>query len=65
MSLSRTDYFVDLLEDCYNAVRQLKVPAQDEAVIVAAMIQSDSLNGLRKALLSVTATLSDRRPQQP
>lgn len=68
MSLSRTEYFRDLLEDCYTAARQCRIAPEDEATVVAAMIQSDSLNGLRKALLSALATqslASDRRPQQP
>lgn len=49
MSLSRTEYFKDLLEDCHLAA--LNYPPEDRAIIMAALILSDSVNGLRKALL--------------
>lgn len=50
MSLSRTEYFKDLLGDCFDAVRQQDVAPEDEAMLVAALIQSDSYNGIRKAM---------------
>lgn len=53
--LIRVEYFRDLLEDCYAATRAANVPTQDEARIIAAMIASDSYNGLRKAYLAVEA----------
>lgn len=48
---SRKDYFDDLLKDCMEAARDAGVPPEDEGVVVAALVLSDSLNGLRKALL--------------
>ena len=59
--LSRTEYFKDLLTDCLEATRELRLDPADEAVIVAALIKSDSDNGLRKALLQVQALVT--KPQ--
>lgn len=53
MTLARTEYFQDLLEDCYAAASAAGVPADQEGSIIAAMILSDSYNGLRKAMLQV------------
>lgn len=44
-------YFQDLLEDCINAVFEAEIPPDQQGVVIAALIQSDSYNGLRKALL--------------
>lgn len=55
MSISRTEYFKDLLGDCFEAVRQQDVAPEDEAMLVAALIQSDSYNGIRKAVTQVQA----------
>ena len=49
MSISRAEYFKDLLEDCHLAA--INYPREDRGVIMAALILSDSVNGLRKALL--------------
>ena len=49
MSISRAEYFKDLIEDCKIAVDGL--PDEDKPILIAALILSDSLNGLRKALL--------------
>ena len=49
--LSRVEYFRDLIEDCQTAVRQAGVDERDEGTVVAALVHSDSYNGLRKALL--------------
>ena len=49
MSLSRADYFKDLLNDCLAAVEDY--PDYADQTLVAALIISDSINGLRKALL--------------
>lgn len=49
MSISRAEYFKDLLEDCHLAA--IEYPKEDRAVIMAALIISDSLNGIRKTLL--------------
>jgi len=49
VSISRAEYFKDLLEDCHLAA--IDYPKEDRAVIMAALILSDSLNGIRKTLL--------------
>lgn len=49
MSISRAEYFKDLLEDCKIAVDGL--PDEDKPILIAALILSDSLNGIRKTLL--------------
>lgn len=49
MSISRTEYFKDLLSDCHIAA--IEYPKEDRAAIMAALIISDSLNGIRKTLL--------------
>lgn len=48
---TRQMYFQDLLEDCINAVFEAEIPPDQQGVVIAALIQSDSYNGLRKALL--------------
>jgi hypothetical protein len=48
---TRQFYFQDLLEDCLNAVLEMEIPEEHQGVVIAALIQSDSYNGLRKALL--------------
>lgn len=51
MSITRKDYFEDLLSDCLDATEAAGIEAPDEVSrVVAALILSDSLNGLRKAL---------------
>lgn len=55
---SRKEYFDDLLQLCKDAARDANIPPEDEAIIIAAMVLSDSLNGLRKALLQA---VPDRR----
>ena len=49
MSISRPKYFKDLLEDCHLVV--IDYPEKDRGILMAALILSDSLNSLRKALL--------------
>lgn len=51
--LSRTEYFKDLLEDCVIAARQIGVEDKDMGAVIAALVLSDSYNGLRKALLQI------------
>jgi len=52
---NRLDYFDDILRDCLHVVHDLEIPEEHHGVVIAALIQSDSLNGLRKALLQVEA----------
>lgn len=54
--LSRTEYFRDLLEDCVIAARQAEIDGEDMGVVIAALVLSDSYNGLRKALLQIDST---------
>lgn len=54
---TRKEYFDDLLQLCKDAARDAHIQPEDEAIVIAAMVLSDSLNGLRKALLQAT----DRR----
>lgn len=49
MSISRAEYFKDLLADCHIAA--VEYPEEDRAIIMVALILSDSLNGIRKTLL--------------
>jgi hypothetical protein len=51
--MARQEYFVGLLDDCLKAAREAGVHEDDEGRVVAALVLSDSLNGLRKALLQV------------
>lgn len=51
MSASRIEYFVDLVDDAVYATRDLDPEIKPQAI--AALIQSDAMNGLRKALLDV------------
>jgi len=52
---SRLDYFDDLLRDCLRAVHDVGIPEEHHGVVIAALIQSDSYNGLRKAMLQAEA----------
>lgn len=57
---SRVEYFTDLLEDCLEAVAQTNLAPEDTSQAIAALILSDSYNGLRKALLQASATVAHR-----
>jgi len=48
---SRSEYFKDLIADCIHAVDQMEINEDHQGVVIAALIQSDSYNGLRKAML--------------
>lgn len=48
---SRSEYFKFLLTDCLQAVNDLGIDEEHRGVVIAALIQSDSYNGLRKAML--------------
>ena len=52
MSAMRKEYFRDLLKDCQEICKEMGVEPEDQGPVIAALVQSDSLNGLRKALLS-------------
>ena len=57
---SRSDYFKDLIVDCVDAVDELDIPLEQQGAIIAALIQSDSYNGMRKAMLQAMAQRGDR-----
>jgi hypothetical protein len=57
---SRAEYFKDLLVDCIDAVDEVGVAPEHQGAIIAALIQSDSYNGLRKAMLQAMAQRGDR-----
>ena len=52
---SRAEYFKDLLVDCVEAVDEIGIDEDQQGVVIAALIQSDSYNGLRKAMLQATS----------
>ncbi len=54
MSLQRIEYFRDLLADACAALEETGVEPQDHALVLAALIESDAANGIRKALLDLT-----------
>ena len=53
MTSARQAYFDDLLNDCVKAVAEARIHVSQQGPVIAALIQSDSYNGLRKALLQV------------
>ena len=60
---TRQFYFQDLLEDCLNAVLEMEIPEEHQGVVIAALIQSDSYNGMRKAILHAAGQLAAREPR--
>ena len=68
MSAMRREYFADVLADALAVCEELAIEPEDQGAVIAALIQSDSANGLRKAVLTAFGhhlVVSDRRPQQP
>jgi hypothetical protein len=60
MTASRKEYLTDLLEDCDSLLKEFEgydhecFEGNGKALIIAALILSDSLNGLRKGMLKTT-----------
>ena len=52
MSGMRQEYFADVLNDCIAVCEKHGIEPEDQAVVIAALIFSDSVNGIRKALLT-------------
>lgn len=52
---SRQQYFIDLLKDCDDAAEEFHggLDAEQQLRLITALILSDSLNGVRRALLDV------------
>ena len=63
---SRSEYFKDLIADCIQAVDEMGVTKEQQGVVIAALIQSDSYNGLRKAMLqAIHPTFVMQRGDRP
>lgn len=60
MSSMRQEYFVDLLKDCKEVCEREGVEPEDQGIVTAALIFSDSLNGLRKALMTPAFVLAQQ-----
>lgn len=58
---SRIEYFTELLEDCVEAVAQANLAPEDTSLAIAALVLSDSYNGVRKAVLQAANTISSTR----
>jgi hypothetical protein len=56
---ARQEYFDDLLKDCTSAIQKANLDPEDEGLVIAALIVSDSFNGLRKVMLQL---LNQNRP---
>ena len=54
--LTRQLYFEDLLTDCIDAVESVKIPLDQRGEVIAALVLSDSYNGLRKSILQAEAS---------
>lgn len=52
MSGLRREYFADLLGDAKAACEAAGIHPEDQGPVIAGLILSDSLNGLRKAMLT-------------
>lgn len=57
---ARQAYYEDLLEDCMNAADSMGIPQEHQPAVIAALIQSDSFNGLRKAILQAAGQVAAR-----
>lgn len=58
---ARQVYYEGLLLDCINAADSMNIPQEHQPIVIAALIQSDSYNGLRKALLQAASLRSEPR----
>lgn len=52
MSGLRREYMKDVLQDALAVCEDVGIPLEDQGVVIAALIQSDSYNGIRKAMLT-------------
>ena len=52
---ARQSYFEDRLIDCLGAVENAEVPVDCWGEVIAALVMSDSYNGLRKAVVQAEA----------
>jgi hypothetical protein len=58
---ARQVYYEGLLLDCINAADSMNIPQEHQPIVIAALIQSDSYNGLRKAILQAAGMRSEPR----
>ena len=64
MSGMRQQYFLELIKDAQEVCKQTDIDPEDQAIVVAALVFSDSLNGIRKAMLTPTWLMAPRNPAQ-
>jgi hypothetical protein len=57
---ARQLYFEDLLLDCTAAAKAMEIPLEQRGEVVAALVLSDSYNGLRKAIIQAEALRAGR-----
>lgn len=60
MSAMRQEYFVDLLRDCKEVCERQGIEPEDQAIVTAALIFSDSMNGIRKALMTPSFVMAQQ-----
>ena len=64
MSGMRQEYFADVLNDCIAVCKKHGIEPEDQAVVIAALIFSDSVNGIRKALLTPNYIVAQHAQRQ-
>lgn len=52
MSGLRREYMKDVLSDARAVCEEMGIKPEDQGVVIAALIQSDSFNGVRKAMMT-------------
>lgn len=66
MSGMRREYFKDVLGDVLAVIEELDIEPEDRGAAILALVLSDSLNGIRKAMLTPQYVLTrTNMPQQP
>lgn len=52
MANMRKIYFQELIKDCREICDEMGIEPKDQNAVIVALVFSDSLNGIRKALLT-------------
>jgi hypothetical protein len=65
MSIARREYFADVLSDALQVCKEMNIDPAAHALVAAALIQSDALNGLRKAIVSPAFQSASRSRNAP
>ena len=60
----RQQYFIELIRDAREVCKQTEIAPEDQGLVIAALVFSDSLNGIRKAMLTPTWLMAPRNPAQ-